>query len=395
MDDNYIFVSESVTEGHPDKLCDQISDALVDEYLSQDSVARANVECAVANGIVFIGAHYHSDVEVDVAETARRVIADTGYAEGEFNARDCTILTSLNRVAHPPRLPKPSSLEDDAALDQYVAQQQATVFGYACRQTPELMPAPILLAHRLARRLDEVRRKGDLPYLQADGKTQVAVEYEGTATVRVDTVSIVTSVSDPKGLSRQQLTDELVEAVVRPTLGNGSLSLDSRTRFLINHDGVIRTGGPAVHSGLTGRKNAVDCYGEFARHSASALSGKDVLRIDRIGAYAARHAAKNVVAAGLADVCEVQLSYSIGIARPVSVHVDTFGTGRLPPAKLRKRVLKHFEFRPAGILKAFALSADAASERRQLFRPLAVYGQLGREDLDLPWERTDKVDQLQ
>ncbi|MDJ0927093.1 MAG: methionine adenosyltransferase [Gammaproteobacteria bacterium] len=386
MADNYIFVSESVTEGHPDKLCDQVSDALVDEYLRHDHAARADVECAIANGVVFIGAHYHSDAEVDVAAAARRVIAAAGYEEGEFNAADCTILTSLNKVSYQPRLPELPEAPDDEWLDQYVAQHQATVFGYACRQTPELMPVPIQLAHRLARRLDEVRRSADLPYLQPDAKTQVAVEFADRQPVRIDTVAVVASADAEQVASREAMTGDLIDAVIRPAFSNGGIGLDDDTRFLINYDGLIRAGGPAMHSGLTGRKNAVDCYGEFARHSGSALSGKDAMRIDRIGAYAARYAAKNVVAAGLADECEVQLSYSIGLARPVSVQVVTFGTGQVSPGKIRKRLLRYFDFRPAGILHNFGLRS---------FQPLAVYGQVGRTDLDLPWERTDKAEVLQ
>ena len=386
MADKYIFVSESVTEGHPDKLCDQVSDALVDEYLRHDHAARADVECAIANGVVFIGAHYNSDADVDVAAAARRVIAAAGYEEGEFNAADCTILTSLNKVSYQPRLPDSPEAPDDAWLDQYVAQHQATVFGYACRQTPELMPVPIQLAHRLARRLDEVRRSGELPYLQPDAKTQVAVEFADRQPARIDTVSIVTSADEQMVSGPEAIAGDLIETVIRPTLGNGEIRLDDETRLLVNHDGVIRAGGPAMHSGLTGRKNAVDCYGEFARQSGSALSGKDAMRIDRIGAYAARYAAKNVVAAGLADECEVQLSYTIGLARPVSVQVVTFGTGKLSPSKIRARLLQQFEFRPAGILHDFG---------RRSFLPLAVYGQVGRTDLDLPWERTDKAEILQ
>ena len=394
MDDSYIFVSESVTGGHPDKLCDQISDALVDEFLRQDSSARADVECALANGVVFVGAHYRSDADVDVAETARRVIEAAGYREGEFNARDCTILTSLNEVTFQPRIQEMPEEPDDDWLDRFVAQHQATVFGYACRQTPELMPVPIQLAHRLARRLDDVRQSGEIPYLLPDAKTQVAIGYDGRRPTRIDAVSIVASadgelVREPAGLA-----DDVMAAVIGPALDAVEPAPDKRTRYLVNHDGVIRAGGPAVHSGLTGRKNAVDSYGEFSRHSGSALSGKDAMRIDRIGAYAARYAAKNVVAAGLADECEVQLSYTIGFAAPVSVHVETFGNGKLSASKLRKRLQKHFEFRPVGILREFGLHRSEALANGGLFRPLACYGQIGRTDLDLPWERVDKVDAL-
>jgi S-adenosylmethionine synthetase len=388
MSNDYLFVSESVTEGHPDKLCDQISDALVDEFLFHDPAARVEAECAVANGIVFIGAHYNSAAVVEVAEVARSVIAAAGYAEGEFNAADCTILTSLSEVDFLPR----AAGHDEGEAAKFVAEQHATVFGFACRQTPQLMPLPISLAHRLARRLDTVRSESLLDYLLPDAKVQVAVVYDGPTPRRVHSVSLVTSVDAGRVASQATLTDDVVDAVVVPVFADEELGLDRKTRILINHDGALRAGGPARHSGLTGRKNAVDTYGEYARHSGAALSGKDALRIDRVGAYAARHAAKNVVAAGLADECEVQLSYTIGFAPPASLHVRTFGTGRIDDGEIADRVREHFEFRPLGIVRAFGL--DASTEGPGRFRRLATYGHMGRVELDAPWEATDEAGRL-
>lgn len=387
MSNDYLFVSESVTEGHPDKLCDQISDALVDEFVMLDPAARVDAECAVANGIVFIGAHYNADTLIEVSEIARAVIAEAGYADGEFNAADCTILTSLNELSY---LPKAGAL-DEKAIDAAAAAQHATVFGFACGQTPERMPLPISLAHRLARGLDGVRRDGRIDYLMADAKVQVAVEYEGRTPRRIHSVSIASSVDPDRVGSRSALTDDLIDAVVVPVFVDQPLGLDKKTRILVNHDGVMRPGGPARHSGLTGRKNAVDTYGEYARHSGAALSGKDALRVDRVGAYAARHAAANVVAAGLADECEVQVSYTIGFSEPASLHVETFGTGRVADGELADRVREVFEFRPAGIVKAFGLDEPDNGTR---FRRLATYGHMGRMDMDVPWERIDKTDAL-
>lgn len=392
MSDKHVFVSESVTRGHPDKLCDQISDALVDDYLAADPGARVNAECAVANGIVFIGAHCRAETTIDIAETARRMISATGYTAGPFNSRDCTILTSLKEVNTLPRRSVPDSCLDDSAIDDWVARQQATVFGYACKQTAQFMPLPILLAHKLARRIDTVRESRELDFLLPDAKTQVAVEYEGRTPARIHGISISASADPARAGKHAVFTSAIVEHVIEPVMADETPGLDDRTRVQVNPDGEIGAGGPAVHSGLTGRKTAVDTYGEFARHSGAALSGKDPLRVDRLGAYAARHAAKNVVAAGLAQQCEVQLSYSIGLAYPVSLHVESFGTGSIADAKIAARIKRHFELRPLGMMLAYATGGCFANGDG--FARLAAYGQVGRSDLDLPWEALDKVELL-
>ena len=392
MSDKHVFVSESVTRGHPDKLCDQISDALVDDYLSADPRSRIDAECALANGIVFIGAYYRADTTVDVAEAARRVINAAGYVDGTFNSRDCTILTSLKEIGSMPKRPVTDADTDDAMINEFAAQHQATVFGYACKQTPEFMPLPIQLAHKLARRTDEVRTTGELDFLLPDAKTQVAVEFKDRVPTRIHTVSLNASADPERSGKYNRFVEAVTELIIEPVLVGEKPGIDNRTRILVNPDGVIGPGGPAVHSGLTGRKTAVDTYGEFSRHSGSAMSGKDPLRVDRLGAYAARHAAKNVVAAGLAKECEVQLSYSIGLAQPVSLHVETFGTGSVGDSEIATRIKKHFEFRPLGMMMVYA--PESALLGRDSFSQLAVYGQVGRIDLELPWEALDKVDVL-
>jgi S-adenosylmethionine synthetase len=392
MSDKHVFVSESVTRGHPDKLCDQISDALVDDYLAADPGARVNAECAVANGIVFIGAHCRAETTVDVAETARRMISAAGYTEGQFNSSDCTILTSLKEVDMLPRRPDPEPSLDDGVIDDWVARQQATVFGYACRQTAEFMPLPILLAHKLARRIDSVRASGELDCLLPDAKTQVAVEYHDRAPARIHGISISASADPARAGKHRAFTAAVFEHVIEPVMADETPGLDDRTRVQVNPDGEIGAGGPAVHSGLTGRKTAVDTYGEFARHSSSALSGKDPLRVERLGAYAARHAAKNVVAAGLARQCEVQLSYSIGLSHPVSLHVETYGTGTIADVEIAARIKRHFELRPLGMMLTYATGDRFADG--PVFARLAAYGQVGRTDLELPWEALDKVELL-
>jgi S-adenosylmethionine synthetase len=391
MTDKFVFVSESVTEGHPDKLCDQISDAIVDEYRDSDPGARIGAECAIANGIVFIAAHHLAEHNVDVAEIARSVINDVGYSKGRFNADDCSILTSLNEVAHAPRIPELEDTAGDDLFDAIVARQQGTVFGYACRQTPEFMPLPIQLAHALARQLDAARRSGRLSYLAPDSNAQVAVEFEGRQPKRIDTVSLAVSANPKKAGGYEAFVDDILDVVVTPVFKGRKPGKTKKTRILVNNDGTIRRGGPEVHSGLTGRKNPVDTYGTFARQSGAALSGKDPLRVDRLGAYAARHAAKNVVAAGLADECEVQVCYTLGLAHPASVHIETFGSGAIDDDEIRKRIEAAFDFRPLGMFLAYDTHRNMKDGR---YRALAVYGHVGRGDLDLPWERLNKVDAL-
>jgi S-adenosylmethionine synthetase len=385
-----IFTSESVTAGHPDKLCDQISDAAIDAFLRQDSSARAVVECAIATGVVFLAARFAADAIVDLPALARKVIADVGYVDGRFDARSCSILTSFTELPLETREPLLST-PDDNTIDRHVAREQGNVFGYACRDTPELMPLPIWLAHRLARALDRARGYA-MPGLSPDAKTQVSVEYDDSRPVRIYGVSMTAAVQ-PK-TSETELECDL-RTVAMEALADCDLKFDERTEVHINAGGPYEIGGPAVHAGLTGRKNGIDTYGEIARQSGAALSGKDPSRIDRIGAYAARHAAKNVVAAGLADRCEVHVAYAIGQARPISLSVDTFGSGRQRDAVIAKRLANVLDFRPAAIVHRFGLrTRAAASDERGFYRPLAVYGHFGRADLELPWEATDVADAL-
>lgn len=389
MTSDFIFVSESVTAGHPDKLCDGISDAIVDRFLQQDRFARVVVECAVATGILFIAARFAACAVVDLPGVARQVIARIGYENEGFNPRTCSVMTSLNEL-HPDALAaRDERTMSDAEIERVVVQDQVTVFGYACRQTPALMPLPIWLAHRLARRLAEVRTAGDLPYLAPDGKTQAAVEYRGRRPRRIHGLSLSTALTGAAPVAETRLRDDLMDLVIKPVFACEEIGLDAATRVFINPGGTITGGGPAVHSGLTGRKTGVDTYGEYARQSGSALSGKDPTRIDRIGAYIARYAAKNVVAAALADECEVQLSYSIGLARPVSLQIETFGTGRIDDSVITRRIEAVIDFRLAGILRRFGLRDLPARAADGFYGRLAAYGHVGRADLDLPWEATD------
>lgn len=394
MKDDFVFVSESVAEGHPDKLCDQISDAILDAHLQQDPLARVVVECAAATGVLFIAARFASTARVDVPTVARRVIAEVGYTDEDFNAKTCTIMTNMNELP-----PDEASRVDEhsmttAEIERTPARNQATVFGYACRQTPALMPLPIWLAHRLARGLTAARAKRQLPYLQPDGTTQVAVEYRERRPHRIHSITLIAALDRDLAPAEGRLRDDLMDAVVAPAFADEPLRADDDTRIFINPGGQFFTGGPNTHSGLTGRKNAIDTYGEYARHSGAALSGKDPSRIDRVGAYAARHAAKNVVAAGLADECEVQLSYTIGLSRPVSVQVETFGTGTISDDAIADRLEATLDFRPAGIVRKFNLRHLPAALNGIFYQRLAAYGHVGRMDIGLPWEVTDHAQQL-
>lgn len=388
MAPDMIFTSESVTPGHPDKLCDQISDAAIDAFLRQDAGAHAVVECAVATGVVFLAARFSAEASVDLPTLARKVIADAGYLDGRFDAQNCSILTSLVELPATMREP-PSDDLDEASIESRVARDQANVFGYACRETAELMPLPISLAHRLARALDEARA-GDV-WLLPDSKTQVSVEYRDGRAVRIHGVALNVAVATG---TPGATVEERLRALVADALGDGEPRPDARTTVYVNA-GPYETGGPARHAGLTGRKNGIDAYGEIARQSGAALSGKDPSRIDRIGAYAARHAAKNVIAAGLAERCEVHLAYAIGAARPLSLSVETFGTGRLADAVIAERLAAVLDFRPAAIAHRFALrTRPAQAGEGGFYRRLAVYGHFGRADLELPWEATDIADAL-
>lgn len=385
MASDMIFTSESVTPGHPDKLCDQISDAAIDAFLRQDSGARAVVECAVATGVVFLAARFAAEAAIDLPSLARRVIADAGYVDGRFDSRSCSILTSFAELPMSMHEP-PLAVPDDEAIECRVAQDQANVFGYACRDTPELMPMPLSLAHRLARALDNMRR-AELPWLTPDGKTQVSIAYHNNRPVRIHAISVTAAVA--AGTPNREV-EECLRTLAIEALSNDKLKPDQKTEIYINAGGFYETGGPARHAGLTGRKNGIDTYGEAARQSGAALSGKDPSRIDRVGAYAARHAAKNVVAAGLAERCEVHLAYAIGRARPLSLSVETFGSSRIADDKIADRLARLVDFRPAAIEHRFALrTRPALADGTGFYRPLAVYGHFGRPELDLPWEVTD------
>ena len=388
-----IFTSESVTEGHPDKLCDQISDTIVDHFLKQDPYARVRAECAVSSAILFIAVRYASDAKVDFSYLARKVIQRIGYDQPDFNAKICSILSAPQELPLNMAHRFDETKLSDKEIDKVAAKNQVTLFGFACDQTPALMPLPIWLANRLAKRLGEVRHAKRLPYLLPDGKVQVAVAYQRRRPVRIHGVTVMASLEHPKQVDAKTLTADLMETVIEPVFANEPIRPDKETRILVNPDGPYQ-GGPTHHSGLTGRKSAVDTYGEYARHSGDALSGKDPMRVDRVGAYAARYAAKNIVAAGLAAECEVMLSYSIGITRPVSLEIQTFGTGKLPDEKIRDILERQFEFRLAGIMKHFRLRHLPSKHTEGYFQRLAAYGHFGREDLDLPWEKTDKAEAL-
>jgi S-adenosylmethionine synthetase len=394
MKKDFIFSSESVTEGHPDKLCDQISDAIVDHFLQQDPFSSVIAECVVSTAVLFVAARFSSAAQVDFSQVARTVISQMGYEQKEFNGKTCSVITSLKELPEEDQHVFDERELAGKELDSIPVRNQVTLFGFACNQTASYMPLPIWLAHRLSRRLTSVRIQRILPYLMPDGKTQVGVEYRGSRPHRIHSITVIASqlkTSEKGGPDLQQLRDDIIGAVIEPAFRDEEITPDDQTRIFVNPDGPFILGGPSVHSGLTGRKNAIDTYGEYSRHSGAALSGKDPVRIDRVGAYAARYAAKNVVAAGLAGECEVQLSYSIGLARPVSIQVETFGTGRIPDERIAGIIERHFDFRLAGILKQFNLRYLPSRVKGGFYRKLSAYGHVGRMDIGLPWELTDKA----
>lgn len=386
----HLFTSESVTEGHPDKICDQISDAVLDAIYAQDPSARVACETTVTTGIVSVMGEITTNCYVDIPKIARSVIEDIGYTRAKygFDANTCAVVTSIDEQSADIALGVDNSLERkegdaDAALENG-AGDQGMMFGYACDETPELMPLPISLAHKMAKRLTEVRKNGTLPYLRPDGKTQVTIEYdENNRPARVEAI-VVSSQHAPE-VSLEQIRADITEQVIRATVP--AELLDDKTKIYVNPTGRFVIGGPQGDSGLTGRKIIVDTYGGIGRHGGGAFSGKDPTKVDRSAAYAARYVAKNVVAAGFASRCEVQLAYAIGVAEPVSIMVDTFGTGKVDEAKLEAAIEKVFDLRPAAIIKNLEL-------RRPIYRKLAAYGHMGREDLGVRWEDTDKVDAL-
>lgn len=407
MSRRYLFTSESVTEGHPDKICDQISDTILDALLAQDPRSRVAAEVVVNTGLVLITGEISSTATVNYVDLVRQKIAEIGYTDASngFTAESCAVMVALD--AQSPDIAQGvdqaqerRSRSSEEVLDSIGAGDQGLMFGYACNETPELMPLPISLAHRISRQLSIARKDGTLPYLGPDGKTQVTVTYEDGKPIGIDTILISTQhtpsigdITDPEAV-QTKIREDLHEAVVKPVFADIAIKPDANTRFLVNPTGKFVIGGPQGDAGLTGRKIIVDTYGGYSRHGGGAFSGKDPTKVDRSAAYVARYVAKNIVAAGLAEKCEVQLSYAIGVARPVSIMVDTFGTGKVEEERLLELIRANFEMRPAGIIQAFGLDKLPAERNGRFYQEVAAYGHFGRPDLDLPWERTDKAELL-
>lgn len=383
-----LFTSESVTEGHPDKICDQISDAILDSIIEKDPNARVACETVVTTGLVLVMGEISTTCYVDIPKVVRDTLRNIGYTRAKygFDADTCAVITSIDEQSPDIAMGVDQALEfkegvmKDEDIEAIGAGDQGMMFGFACNETPELMPMPISLAHKLTLQLSKVRKEGIVPYLRPDGKSQVTVEYDGDRPVRVD--AVVISTQHKEGIDRKTLEKDIMEKVILPAIPANLL--DERTKYYINPTGRFVVGGPQGDSGLTGRKIIVDTYGGYARHGGGAFSGKDPTKVDRSAAYAARYVAKNIVAAGLADKCEIELAYAIGVASPVSIMIDTFGTAKVPEDLLIELINKNFDLRPAAIIKDLDL-------RRPIYRQTAAYGHFGRTDIDLPWERTDKA----
>ncbi len=386
-----LFTSESVTEGHPDKICDQISDAVLDALLEQDPMSRVACETAVTTGLVLVMGEITTKAQVDIQSIVRETIREIGYdrAKYGFDCDTCGVITALDKQSADIAMGVDKALEarehsmSDAEIEAIGAGDQGMMFGYAVNETPELMPYPISLAHKLALKLTEVRKNGTLPYLRPDGKTQVTVEYDNGKPARLD--AVVLSTQHGEEVSQEQIHADIKKYVFDAVLPQEMI--DENTKFFINPTGRFVIGGPNGDSGLTGRKIIVDTYGGYARHGGGAFSGKDCTKVDRSAAYAARYVAKNIVAAGLADKCEIQLSYAIGVAKPTSIMVDTFGTGKLADDRLVDIIRENFDLRPAGIIRMLDL-------RRPIYKQTAAYGHFGRTDIELPWEKTDMAEKL-